>query len=423
MASNNNNNNNARNKKQKRTEREDSDDYSSDNSLPLSLSTPEVQVDPSALSFGTIVNVFPDFLSCVLPYIADRVVWNSIAGSNKDIHDKSKAILPPWPLYYEVPSHNCVAWSPCGTRIAYVVRRSSIAIIDQRVGPLRNNGHINARPGKTITDLKYSLNGRFLVSTGNDGFVRLWDSVTGNYALLQEWNIQEETAISSGYLKVSISACSKYIAVSSRTCVFFKDIENDGNTIKSFISSYENMFYIENVIFSSYDRAIFIGCKRDNDVFIKVWRPYLDDDDENLLITLTKKQDSGVQFPAYNTSKFSHDNSMIAVRDSLKNEGTVWSLNTDHKCLTKKFDFQGNAGLHFTPDGKYIVVNKYNGRPTLWSIAEGTYTNKTIHFVDIRYYTKHSNLIAGSLSPNNRQCIVQVRDPRRRNSYIISGVY
>ena len=94
MASNN-NNNNTFNNKQKGTEREDSDDCSSVNSLPLLLSTPEVQVNPSALSFGTILNIFPDFLSYVLPYIADRVVWNSIAGSNKDIHEKSKANSPP----------------------------------------------------------------------------------------------------------------------------------------------------------------------------------------------------------------------------------------------------------------------------------------------------------------------------------------
>ena len=186
-----------------------------------------------------------------------------------------RQILPPWPLYYEVQSHNCVTWSPCGTRIAYDIWRSNIAIIDQRVGPLRNIGHTNARPGNTITDLKYSLNGKFLVSTGSDGFVQLWDTVTGNYALLHEWNIQEEyIAISSGCNEVSISACSKYIAFSSRTHAFLKDVENDGNTIKSLnLAANEISFYIDKIMFSSNDRAIFIGYQQHNNVFIKVWRP------------------------------------------------------------------------------------------------------------------------------------------------------
>ena len=102
------------------------------------------------------------------------------------------------------------------------------------------------------------------------------------------------------------------------------------------------------------------------------------------------------------------------------NKGMLWSLDTDHKCLIKKFDFQRNASLHFTPDGKYIVVNKYSGRPALWNITEGTYINKTIQFVDSRYYTKHSNLRVQSLSPNNRQCILQVQDRQTPNHYITS---
>ena len=111
------------------------------------------------------------------------------------------------------------------TRIACSVNYTNIIICDQRFGPLRNNGHINAHDGYRITNLEYSPNGRFLVSTGNDGFVRLWDTVNRNYEQLQEWNMREEVVnelSNDDVVDVCVSTCSNYIAVLLRTCVFLK---------------------------------------------------------------------------------------------------------------------------------------------------------------------------------------------------------
>ena len=84
MVLNNNNDDDPRNKNQKKTEVDDSV------SLLLSVSAPVVVVvEPPALSFG------PDVLSCVLVYIADRVSWNSIAASTKDMHEKIKSNSTP----------------------------------------------------------------------------------------------------------------------------------------------------------------------------------------------------------------------------------------------------------------------------------------------------------------------------------------
>ena len=378
-----------------------------DNGGNLSLpTTPAVVVSP-ALSFGNILKEFPDFLFCVLSYIADRMIWNSIASSNKDMYDKSKTILPPWPLCYKIPSlrGDRWSWSPCGTRIACSANLTNIVVFDQRFGPLRNNGHINAHVGYRINSLKYSPNGKFLISTGNDGFLRLWDAATGNCEQLQEWNMKEEAVnVSFGFVfTFCVSACSKYIAVSLRTCVLLKNVEDGGKTI-SFIAPNENKIYINNLMFSSNNRAIFLCCREENDdVAIRIWRPYLDDDDEDRLITLWRQANSNRYYKT--STSFSNDNTMVAIYDEYLHKGTVWSIDTNHKCLTKKVEFPISTGLYFTPDGKYIIYNKENGS-TLWSIPEGRFTNNTLRFWDNGNNTKH-NLEGISFSPNNRQLIIQ----------------
>jgi len=170
---------------------------------------------------------------------------------------------------------------------------------------------------------------------------------------------------------------------------------------------------INTINFSSDGHALFICYWGNGFTEIKVWYPYIDDDNEDRLITLERDLNYDAE-----VFEFSHDNTMVAIHNEFMNIGMLLSIDTDHMCLTKKFDVQGSTGLHFTPDGIYLVVNKENGRPFLWSIAECTYTNKTIHFVNNRSNTKHNNLVVKSLSPNNRQCIV--RDSDTGNPYITS---
>ena len=406
MASNNNNDDDPRKKKQKTTEVvvDHVDPDLSHESL-LSLSAPLVVVVPPVLSLGTVLHEFPDLLFCVLPYIADRVVFNSIAGSNKDMHEKSKALLPPWPDCYELPYSDISSWSPCGTRIACFVSETGITIIDQRRGPFRCWQRI-PYTDYLLTDLKFSLDGRYLVSTDNDEFVRLWDTVTGNYALLHKWDMKEEIGEDMPQelkvyqeLKVSISACSKYIVVSNRTCVFLKAVEN-GKTIKSLISPFalENSDSITKSVFSTDGRAVFICC----DGMIQVWRPYLDDDDEDRLVTLWRQTDTEY---GYAQCTFSHDTKMVAIY-GYKRQGTIWSIDMVCNRLTHKSDFPGRnyKGVCFTPDDKYIVHNTRNG-PTLRSTADDKSTG-SIPALEQRYNNKRKLVVEG-VSPNNRQLIVQ----------------
>jgi len=149
-----------------------------------------------------------------------------------------------------------------------------------------------------------------------------------------------------------------------------------------------------------------------------VWRHSLDEDDEERVITLWRQVDSNRGAKAF---EFFHDNTMVVIHNNMTNTGMLWSIDTDHKVSYKeiRLDFQGSTGLHFTPDGNYIVVNKENGRPTVWSIAEGKVTNKTIHFLENgSNSTKH---VVESFSPNNRQCIVVPAGSRNRSitSYFV----
>jgi len=247
-------------------------------------------------------------------------------------------------------------------------------------------------------------NGRFLVSTGYDGFVKLWDNdVTGVYEQLQEWNIREKVARElitplPKLPKFCISACSKFIVVALGNCVLLKDVY--GKTIKSFVN--EKITGTAKTVFSSNGRTIFCCCheRQSVNMFIKAWRPYLDDDDEDRLITLW----SGLLWNDKIT--FSNDNSMVAIHDRHLTKGTVWSIDTNHKCLSKELDFPKSTGLSFTPDDKYIVCSKWNGSTTLWSIAEGKFTNTTLHFLNNRNNKKYNNMVE-EFSPNNRQVIVQ----------------
>lgn len=143
-------------------------------------------------------------------------------------------------------------------------------------------------------------------------------------------------------------------------------------------------------MFSSDGGTIFV-CYNE---MIQVWCLYLDDDNEDHLITLWKKAESGAK-----AFEFSRDNAMVVIHNGWTNTGILWSIDTDRMCLTKKFDFQGSAGLYFTPDGKYIFVSREIKNQTVWSIAEGKYTNNTIHFLDNGGNHK-------GFSPANRQCIV-----------------
>ena len=355
------------------------------------------------LSFGNILQNFPEFLIYVLPYIADRIVFNSIASCNRDTNEKSKAILPPWPKNYRLPTSNrysiIAAWSPDGTRVAYTCHaRTTIVIADQRhaiIYRINNNGAI-------ITELKFSPDGNFLVSAYRDSsIVKLWDNnVTGNYEQLQEWNMREDMGGVCRLFSIAISACSKYIVLASCSLnrVVLKSVEN-GETIKS-LTPQPVMKYATEVMFSTDCHAIFVCSWGGNFCVIKLWRPYLDDAYEDSLITLWEKKNCDIT-----KIVLSHDKTMIAIQDYLK-EGMLLSIDNNYSCKVQTLKFQGSLSslrlLDFTPDDECIIyatpVELKN-----WSVAERKFTDKEYLLCSKRTM---NSLYAMYPSPNNRQIIV-----------------
>lgn len=468
------NNNNDR-RKEKRAAVDGDGDSSSSSSLS---STPP----PVGATFGNMLQRFPDFLIHILPYIADRRVWNSIASSNRDTYKQSKVILPPWPMNYRLTSGylQYVAWSPCGTSIAYSSNRHCIIeICDQRRGPLRINrnnkskedelfadlyfspdGRIlvaggddcfvrlwdsitaiykqlqewiipdavveefgdnnngagwSAHNGATITYLEFSQDGRLLVSGGGDSVVKLWDSITGIYEQLQEWNVPDAVCEEfgdwygyDGLTSVSVSACSNFIAVStSNDLVILKDIKNGNKPIKWLVQNHPAVRDITKIVFSSDGRAVLICCRENNTVVIKVWRPYLDDDDESSLVTLSSRlSDSSIDDTLFT---FSQDSKMVAIHSHQSKKGTLWSIDIGHNCMTQKLDFlvrrSKSQKCRFTPDNKYFVYNTKTG-PKFWCFAEGIFIEHEIQLLENGNKPKE-NISVVSISPNNQQLIVQ----------------
>ena len=356
--------------------------------------------------WNVLTNDFSDFLSCVFPYIADRTVWNSIASSNKDMNKKSKSILPPWPKMYRLLGSNksylLAAWSLDGTRVAYAYDYGrDIAIVDQRHGVIYRIDNND----EYVFDIKFSPDGRFLVSADQNGIVRLWDNLTGNYEQLKEWNVKAETEGNNvSHFSFSISTCSRYIVVSLNNHVFLKEIEN-GDTIKSLMTRLDyNMK--DKVKFSVDGNGVFRCFSGNNRVFvgIKVWRPYLDDAEENV-ITLWQQPATIISKEYVGQYAFSNDTTMIAMiykRNGIKGV-ELRSIDNDYKGLKLVADFQMDVDtLQFTQDDKYIVCG-LNNVLWFWSIEEN-------EIAEVRHvsYNGHNNtnLIVKYYSPNSQRLIV-----------------
>ena len=118
------NNNDTCHKNQKKT----TVSFDNNNSDYYSLPTPTNPVAPvfvaTLLSVGTVIQQFPDFVSYVLPYIADRTVFNALASSNKNIYKQSQKIIQHWPINYKIKKFLAavrkISWLPFVVQVLLV---------------------------------------------------------------------------------------------------------------------------------------------------------------------------------------------------------------------------------------------------------------------------------------------------------------
>ena len=396
---------------------------------------------PLLLASGNILHKFPEFLLLILPYIADRIVWNSIVSSNKKIYKKTKedveTYLPPWPMNFRlrVPGYSVSnpVWSPDGTQIACITHRpdSKIVIFDQRYGLIRFHRH-----GDDIHRLEFSPDGSFIVSVGRDKFVRVWNFNTTEGYQLQEWNISQELVEDAlcMNIEIDVSPCCRYAVVLFGRKVLLKDVQNNGKTIKSLLIP--EMEWGKQIMFSSIDghRSIFIGSKnrgRDNKT-IKIWRPYdddVDEDDPNTTVSfiaiLEQSSDTGFS----SAFALSRDNSMLAMYSEEPEDYKIMLYSVDNeknsttKRLTLKQSFPARYGtVRFTPDNNYISYKNQDGSLAFWDITTGR------EVTDIMNITNNNNKhihAAVDFSPtgSGRRVLVQYYNGRPGNGFYIASYW
>jgi hypothetical protein len=399
----------------------------------------EIKTEPSStppplalLSFGNILEKFPEFLLQVLSYIPDRIVWNSITSSHKKIYEKSKqeAYPPPWPKDFKlhVPGYELrnPVWSPDGTQLACssnggyrTSEHTRIVIFDQRRGLLRfrhygdennNNGNeigwIAHKKRYSVTDLKFSLDGNFLVSACHL-FVKIWDynSTDGYYRQLQAWNIHQELDGEYRHATIiDVSPCCRYIAILYGMGAILKDVQN-GKTIRSILLPESECG--TQIMFSNIDghSPIFVLSQDIESHYhiIRIWRPYAiahenDPDTTFCLINIWERSSTVLDFAR------SYDNSMIAINVEEEDGYRImlYSIENDITSTTKcKFILEQSflvrcnycTRIHFTPDDKYLSYKDKNGLG-FWNINTG---RESTYQIDTRY-SKHRYLFLDDIS-------------------------
>ena len=109
--------------------------------------------------------------------------------------------------------------------------------------------------------------------------------------------------------------------------------DGEGKTNKSLtlpVAQYTYKSRIPNIMFSSDNCAVFIYLEG----MFQLWRIYVNDDDEDRLIILSKLPDVDTH-----TLSLSHDNTMVAIHEEYEDKGSLYSIDMDHRCLALKIDF------------------------------------------------------------------------------------
>jgi WD40 repeat protein len=114
---------------------------------------------------------------CIFPFISDRVTWNNLSVVNKQFHEASKSILPPWPAtsLYVGRQVTSVSFSPCGTLLAVATDYDVIHIWNVRRKRVTLVGHI-----ASVRCLAFSFNSQYLISGGDDRVVRVQETLKGS---------------------------------------------------------------------------------------------------------------------------------------------------------------------------------------------------------------------------------------------------
>jgi WD40 repeat protein len=111
----------------------------------------------------------------VLPFVADRVTWNSVCCASKELYLAGKKKTPPWPntiIRNFGRAVRNVAFSPSGSQLAFNVRRDRLTVyVWDRWG---KKTILLGIAGPLFSCLKYSSDGEHLASNSFGGSIHVW---------------------------------------------------------------------------------------------------------------------------------------------------------------------------------------------------------------------------------------------------------
>jgi WD40 repeat protein len=117
----------------------------------------------------------------ILPFVADRVAWNSVCCASKELYLVGKKMTPPWPnkAFNDLgDTVRKVVFSPSGLHLAFAIYRVHDGAYEKLINVWDRWGKQTHLAGHTryINCLEYSLDGEHLASGSRDGSIRIWHS-------------------------------------------------------------------------------------------------------------------------------------------------------------------------------------------------------------------------------------------------------
>jgi WD40 repeat protein len=282
----------------------------------------------------------------VLPFVEDRRTWNAVCGANKELHEASMTMTPPWPktkLTLTGQMVGCVEFSPCGSFLACGSCQSPylLDICDRRGSLTRLTGHTSS-----IGPLSFSSDGKYLASAGCEASIRIWPTNSARMPQQSDKELQRNHPRSVVFMDFS-SYDSNLLASADHTAVKLWNVEREV-CIYSFDVSWN---WIRSLCFppGRENRHTCIFLRANGSLIRACW-----DDLSGITSDIVVMPGLG----RVSASAFSHCGSLLAAMSSEGEAVTLYNMRT--MTVVQRTSIQPHVDhLAFSPNGKTLVFAFY----------------------------------------------------------------